>query len=92
MLCNTYGTCFDCLMSPAELRRITLVRSLVADGKAREQRRQRRLSLKEVADAIGTSRSTVHRWETSQTAPSPANALQWADALGITADADKIAA
>ncbi|MEU9264590.1 helix-turn-helix transcriptional regulator [Streptomyces sp. NPDC048251] len=72
-------------MSPAELRRISLVRALVADGKARDQRKLRRLSLKEVADAIGTSRSTVHRWETGATVPSASNALQWADALGIEA-------
>lgn len=59
------------------------MRALVAEGKARDQRKLRRLSLKEVADAIGTSRSTVHRWETAATTPSAANALQWADALGI---------
>ena len=70
-------------MGPAELRRISLVRALVAEGKARDERKLRRLSLKEVADAIGTSRSTVHRWETGATAPSTANALQWADVLGI---------
>lgn len=70
-------------MSPAELRRISLVRALVAEGKARDQRKLRRLSLKEVADTIGTSRSTVHRWEAGETTPSAINALQWAEALGI---------
>lgn len=63
------------------------MRALVADGKARDQRRLRHLSLKEVADSIGTSRSTVHRWETGATVPSAANALQWADALGIAESA-----
>lgn len=70
-------------MSPAELRRISLVRELVANGKARDRRKLRRLSLKEVADAIGTSRSTVHRWESGETVPSAPNALQWAAALGV---------
>ncbi|MFI9174881.1 helix-turn-helix transcriptional regulator [Streptomyces lincolnensis] len=71
-------------MSPAELRRITLVRTLVASGKAREQRRSRHLTLKEVADAIGASRSTVHRWEAGETFPSAVHALAWAAVLGIS--------
>ncbi|WPO69912.1 helix-turn-helix transcriptional regulator [Streptomyces sp. KN37] len=73
-------------MTPAELRRISLVRALVVNGKARDQRKLRHLSLKEVADAIGTSQSTVHRWEAGETVPSAANALQWAEALGVVSD------
>ncbi|MER6601819.1 helix-turn-helix domain-containing protein [Streptomyces parvus] len=73
-------------MSPAELKRITAVRVLVASGKARDQRKARHLSLKEVAESIGTSRSTLHRWETGTVTPSAANALRWADVLGVAVD------
>ncbi|MEU2800224.1 helix-turn-helix transcriptional regulator [Streptomyces sp. NPDC007117] len=80
-------------MSPAELKRITAVRVLVASGKARDQRKARHLSLKEVAESIGTSRSTLYRWETGTATPNAANALRWADALEITVnDSSKVAA
>ncbi|MFJ3088915.1 helix-turn-helix domain-containing protein [Streptomyces sp. NPDC086838] len=79
-------------MSPAELKRITAVRVLVASGKAREERKSRHLSLKEVAESIGTSRSTLHRWETGATTPNATNALRWADALGVAVDMSSKAA
>ena len=74
-------------MSPEDLRRISAVRLLVATGKAREQRESRRLTLREIADTIGSSPSTVYRWETGTSQPRSAHALRWADVLGIEAKA-----
>jgi transcriptional regulator with XRE-family HTH domain len=74
-------------MSPEDLRRISKVRALVANGKAREQRESRRLTLREIASAIGSSPSTVYRWEQGTSLPRGARALLWADALGIDAKA-----
>ena len=74
-------------MSPEDLRRISAVRILVATGKAREQRESRRLTLREIADTIGSSPSTVHRWEQGTSLPRGAHALRWAEALGIEAKA-----
>ncbi|MCZ4508659.1 helix-turn-helix transcriptional regulator [Streptomyces sp. ActVer] len=72
-------------MSPEDLRRISEVRALVANGKAREQRKNRRLMLREIADAIGVTPLTVYRWEQGTAQPRGAHALRWADALGIEA-------
>ena len=77
---------FDSGMSPEDLRRISAVRTLIANGEARAERQRRRLTLREIADTIGSSPSTVHRWEQGATAPRGAYALRWADALGISED------
>lgn len=74
-------------MSPEDLRRISAVRVLVANGEAREQRKRRHLTLREVADAIGSSPSTIQRWEKGVSAPRAAYALRWADALGVPSEA-----
>lgn len=74
-------------MSPDELRRVSAVRALVANGKVRELRVVRRLTLREIADAVGASTSTVHRWEQGVTPPRGAAALRLAEVLEITAGA-----
>ncbi|MFD7003947.1 helix-turn-helix domain-containing protein [Streptomyces mirabilis] len=74
-------------MDPQDLRRISEVRTLVANGKAREQRESRRLTLREIAEAIGTSPSTVYRWEKGTASPRGAAALRLAEVLEITAGA-----
>lgn len=74
-------------MSPEDLRRISAVRALVANGEAREQRQLRRLTLREIADAIGSSPSTVLRYEQGTALPRSRHALRYADALGIEAKA-----
>jgi transcriptional regulator with XRE-family HTH domain len=70
-------------VTPDELRRISEVRALVANGEARAKRLERRLTLREIADAVGSSPSTIHRWEQGTSAPRSAHALRWAKALGI---------
>lgn len=72
-------------MSPEELRRISEVRALVANGEAREQRENRRLTLQEIADAIGVTPLTVYRWEQGITTPRGPAALRLAEVLEATA-------
>lgn len=74
-------------MSPENLRRITAVRMAAASGEARAKRRELRLTLKEVAEAVGVGVSTVHGWEHGRSVPRGANALRWATALDIKARA-----
>jgi len=74
-------------MRPEDLRRISAVRVLAASGGARTRREELRLSLREVAAVVGSSPSTVLRWEVGESAPRAANALRWAKALGIKAGA-----
>ncbi|WP_103543327.1 helix-turn-helix transcriptional regulator [Streptomyces sp. SM1] len=76
-------------MRPEDLRRISAVRTLAASGEARAKRQELRLSLKEVAAAIGSAPSTVHRWELGQSVPRAASALLWAKALGIKTEATR---
>ncbi|MFI9236912.1 helix-turn-helix transcriptional regulator [Streptomyces sp. NPDC053079] len=70
-------------MSPDDLRRISAVRCLVANGEARDLRKSRHLTLWEIADAIGCSPSTVYRWEQGKSAPRGVHALLLADVLGV---------
>lgn len=78
---------FNGQMSPEDLRRISAVRMLIANGDARAERQRRRLTLREIADTIGSSPSTIHRWEKGTALPRGAHALRWAEALGIGKDA-----
>jgi transcriptional regulator with XRE-family HTH domain len=74
-------------MSPQDLRRISTVRTLAANGEARTRRVHLRLTLREIAETVGSSPSAVYRWETGAAIPRGAHALRWAEALGIDADA-----
>ncbi|MFF7840424.1 helix-turn-helix domain-containing protein [Streptomyces ossamyceticus] len=74
-------------MSPDELRLVSAVRALAANGELREQRKSRRLRLREVADSAGASTSTVHRWEQGAAEPSAAAALRLAEIFEITTGA-----
>ena len=70
-------------MSPEDVRRISAIRMAAASGEARAKRQELRLTLKEMAAAVGVSTSTVHGWERGHCAPRGANAIRWAKALGI---------
>ena len=74
-------------MSPETLRRISAIRMAAISGEARAKRQELRLTLREVAAAVGASESAVHRWEHGQAVPSGAHALRWAKALDIKARA-----
>lgn len=60
------------------------MRLLAASGDARSLRIEQRISLRELATVLGTSPSTVCRWEQGQTTPRAPAALRWADMLRIT--------
>lgn len=68
-------------MTSASLRQVSRVRALAKDGGARERRLSAQVSLREVAHALGTTPSTVHRWETGECRPSEQSALRWAKLL-----------
>lgn len=68
-------------MQPTELKRVSRVRALAADGEARTMREAAGVSLREFAVALKTSPSTLSRWETGECKPGATAALKWADAL-----------
>ncbi|MFJ4692817.1 helix-turn-helix domain-containing protein [Streptomyces sp. NPDC088766] len=70
-------------MTPEELRTVGELRCLAASGRARALREAQRIGLRELARTIGTSPSTVSRWETGATQPRSALALKWAQVLGL---------
>jgi transcriptional regulator with XRE-family HTH domain len=68
-------------MQAADLRLVGKVRSLAASGRARELRKSAEVSLREAAHVLGTSASTLSRWETGECRPRPTAALRWAGFL-----------
>lgn len=62
-----------------ELLAIARARAMCADGTARAVRRAARLTLREVAAAVGAaSAATVYRWEKGERSPRGALALRYA--------------
>ncbi|MEU9065485.1 helix-turn-helix transcriptional regulator [Streptomyces sp. NPDC048306] len=86
---NAIRSCFASLMTPDELRTVGELRCLAASGHARALREARHIGLRELARTIGTSPSTVSRWETGATQPRGALALKWAQVLGLEGTASE---
>lgn len=63
--------------APARAPQLVVMREMAATGRARALRIQARLSLGEVAEDIGTSVSTLSRWETGLRPPRGDAALRW---------------
>lgn len=61
------------------------VRSLARSGRAREIRHQSQLSLAEVAGAVGTTPSTIQRWENGLRKPYGDIALRYGALLDALA-------
>lgn len=57
---------------------------MLASGQARERRKSLRMSLREVAAAMGKDPGSLSRWESGKVQPQAPAALQLADILGIT--------
>lgn len=57
--------------------RLASVRELAKSGRARELRREARLSLAEIGAVVGVDQATVWRWETGRRAPQGAPALRY---------------
>ena len=64
-------------MKPKQTVQLSLLRGMVESGEARELRLRARLSLGEVAEAVGVSTSTIFRWENGQRRPHGAPALRY---------------
>lgn len=72
-------------MTSTLLRQVSSMRDDARTGRARERREAAQLSLREVARALKTSPSTLHRWETGASRPPAEAALRWARLLdGLT--------
>jgi transcriptional regulator with XRE-family HTH domain len=70
-------------MTPQQMRRVSHMRLLAASGDARSLRIEQRISLRELAETLGASPSTVSRWEQGHTTPRATSALRWADVLQV---------
>lgn len=57
------------------------MRALAGNGAARVMRERARISLREAAQALKVSPSTLSRWETGETTPPTQAALKWARLL-----------
>lgn len=71
--------------SPDDLARIADVRAMCASGEARRIREMARVTLREVAAAVGVDHKTVIGWETGRTTCVSPHALAYADALNAMA-------
>jgi transcriptional regulator with XRE-family HTH domain len=68
-------------MITADLPRVARVRDLARSGGARRIREDSRIGLREMAEVIGVSATTLLRWEAGLVMPRAEHALLWADAL-----------
>lgn len=64
-------------MNGAELNQLAEVRALAQSGSARAIREAARVSLREMAGAVGASKSAIHRWETGSRSPRGDTALAY---------------
>ncbi len=68
--------------TPAQLKRVAIVRALAAGGSARAIREAAQVSLREASRALKISPATLSRWETGAVSPRAGRqALRWAKFL-----------
>lgn len=63
------------------VQQLAMVRHLARTGEARRRRTAARLSLSEVAQAVGVSAPTISRWERGQRMPRGAHAVAFLQLL-----------
>lgn len=82
------------LLTDAQVQAVLLarVRRLAESGRAAEIRAAARLSLYDIADAIGSNASTVQRWESGERRPHGEQALRYAALLDALENDDEAAA
>ena len=66
--------------------RLAQVRAMLQSGKAKTIRETARLSLTEVADAVGVAVSTLWRWENNERLPKGEAAIRYFDVLDELVD------
>lgn len=64
-------------MTPQQIRTVSAMRRMAANGEARQRREDLRLSLREMASLLDVPPSTLSRWETGQVWPRAERALRW---------------
>lgn len=64
-------------MDTTRILDVARARSLAESGEARALREANRLSLREVAEALGVAPSTVYCWETGRKVPRGGNAVAY---------------
>ena len=64
-----------------DVQTVAVVRRLAADGTARQIREEAKLSLHDLATAVGVADSTLCRWEKGQRSPRGELAVRWAGEL-----------
>jgi transcriptional regulator with XRE-family HTH domain len=79
-------------MTTHEIVLLARVRRLARSGEAQALRLSAGLSLREVAEAIGTAHNTLWLWELGRRAPRGAAALAWAGLLDDLARAESVPA
>ena len=68
-------------MTADTARQLAYVRRLARTGAARVIREEARISLREMAEEIGTTRASLSRWERHESSPRTAAALRWPEVL-----------
>lgn len=76
MLCLTVAD-----MNASRAGRLARVKTMAADGRARQVRLDARLSLRDVGLAVGVDTSTVGRWERGERIPRGDAAWRYADLI-----------
>lgn len=74
------------MTSSETLKALARIRAMAESGQARERREQARLSLTEMATAIGTGITTLARWELGDQRPRADAALRWLAVLDQLAE------
>lgn len=66
---------------PSDLTLISAARQLAETGHGKRLRESVRITVRELAEAIGVDAATLSRWEHGQSVPRAAAALRWVTAL-----------
>lgn len=74
------------------LNRLAYARSLASTGEGQRLRRAADLSVREVADGVGVTATTLSRWERGTHRPRGPAALRWAGVLSALTTAAEPAA
>lgn len=78
-------------MTTEQILLLTAARRHAADGSGRAIRQAAKLTLAEIAAAVGVSEPTVSRWEEGLQKPRTAAGLRWAELLRELDKANKAA-